>query len=135
MTIRPIQDGDYENILCKWWEDWGWTAPLKDFLPGTGFIVYDEETPVCAAFFYSSNSKVCWIEWLISNKQYRKKPNRSESILFLLTFLCELSKEHGFKYCVTMSNSKQLIQTYESLGFVSDKGNSQTLILCQHLPQ
>ena len=53
LSIEPLQEGDYEDILCKWWKDWRWTPPSKDFLPenGTGgFMVFDSGTPVCAGF-------------------------------------------------------------------------------------
>ena len=33
LNIIPLIAEDYENILCKWWKDWGWDSPSKDFLP------------------------------------------------------------------------------------------------------
>ena len=80
LEIKALEDSDYENILCKWWKDWDWEAPPKDFLPDNGkggLIVYDGDTPVCAGFIYVTNSAVSWVDWIISNKQYRKKPHRS----------------------------------------------------------
>ena len=74
--IRPLEVGDYETILMEWWKDWGWTPPPKDFLPqeGTGgMMVLDPDgTPICAGFIYITNSKVCLIEFIVSNKKYRK---------------------------------------------------------------
>ena len=37
-TIRKLNKTDYDNILLKWWKDWRWTAPPKDFLPDDGEI-------------------------------------------------------------------------------------------------
>jgi hypothetical protein len=31
LEIKALEDSDYENILCKWWKDWDWEAPPKDF--------------------------------------------------------------------------------------------------------
>ena len=53
LNINRLSSTDYDDILCQWWRDWRWTPPPKDFLPedGTGgYIVYDDETPVCAGF-------------------------------------------------------------------------------------
>lgn len=131
MKIRQIQDGDYENILTKWWSEWNWTPPVKDYLPETGFIVYDGETPICAAYLYKTNSKVAWVEWLISNKHYTKKPDRRDAILFLISFMSEFAKNLGYKYITAIASNQHAINIYETLGFISDKGKSQTLILCQ----
>ena len=73
-NIRPLQEGDYENILCGWWRDWKWVPPVKDFLPedGTGgYIVYDGDIPVCAGFMYTTNSRAAWCDWIISNIEYK----------------------------------------------------------------
>ena len=60
MEVRKLNSEDYDSILVKWWKDWRWTAPPKDFLPNNGeggFIVYDKGTPVCAGYMYVTNSK------------------------------------------------------------------------------
>ena len=60
LYVRPLIAEDYDKTLRQWWFDWRWTPPSRDFLPENGeggFIVYDEETPVCAGFMYETNSK------------------------------------------------------------------------------
>jgi hypothetical protein len=55
LYIRRLEDNDYDNILLTWWKAWGWEAPPKDFLPNDGvggFIVYDNDIPVCAGFVW-----------------------------------------------------------------------------------
>jgi GNAT superfamily N-acetyltransferase len=131
MIVVPMRDGDYESLLTPWWRDWGWVPPAKDYLPNTGFVLYDEDTPVCAAFLYMTNSKVAWIEWLVSNKSYRKKPGRREGILFLLSYMIEVAKQSGYTYITAIAENQHAINIYETLGFISDKGKSQTLILWQ----
>jgi hypothetical protein len=71
LEIRTLNSNDYDDILLKWWKDWGWDAPLKDFLPdnGTGgLIVYDGDTPICAGFVYVTNSSAAWVDWIVSSK-------------------------------------------------------------------
>ena len=76
-NIRPLNDTDYEEVLVGWWKDWKWTAPVPAFLPDDGkggIMVLDNDMPVCAGFIYMTNSKVAWVDWIISNKDYKKKP-------------------------------------------------------------
>jgi len=127
LTIRKLNSTDYEGILLKWWNDWGWLAPEKDFLPNNGeggVIVYDDEIPVCAGFMYLTNSSVAWIDWIISNKEYRKKPHRKEAIELLIASLTNISKESGSRYGYALIKNKSLIEVYENFGYI--KGDSYT---------
>ena len=50
ILVRQLNESDYDDILVKWWNDWAWAAPQRDFLPenGTGgLIVFDGDEPVC----------------------------------------------------------------------------------------
>jgi hypothetical protein len=132
--IHSLTESDYDNILTKWWADWGWEAPLKDFLPldGTcGLIVYDNDTPVCAGFLYVTNSKVCWVDWIISNKDYRKKPQRTDALLFLIASLTEAASKTGAKFVYALIKNKPLIEKYKSLGYT--EGDSYTKEMIKYL--
>ena len=133
LTIRPLSYEDYDDILVEWWKDWGWEhAPIRDFLPQFGeggVIVYDNTTPVCAAFLYNTNSKVAWITWVISNKEYRGK-KRKEGIVLLLTELEKIGKNIGAKYIFTNNNNNRLIETFIKLGY--NKGAESTEMI-KHL--
>lgn len=127
LTIRQLNENDYQDILINWWEQWGWKAPTRDFLPdnGTGgYIVYDDETPVCAGFVYITNSSVSWVDWIISNKEYREKEKRREAIKALIESLTNISRMSGSKYAYALIKNNSLIKTYEDLGYI--KGDSYT---------
>lgn len=128
LFIRELNEFDYEEILCGWWEQWGWNAPEKDFLPNDGkggVIVYDGDTPVCAGFMYLTNSKVAWVDWIISNKEYIKKPQRRDAIKLLVSSLTDICKSTGSKYSYALIKNESLIGMYEELGYV--KGDSYTI--------
>lgn len=132
LSIRPLQEGDYENILCKWWSDWNWTPPVKDFLPLNGlggYIVYDAEVPICAGYIYITNSKAAWIEFIVSNKEYREKPTRGQAIEYLIRTLTETAIDSGYKYCYASLKNKSLIETYKKIGYVCGDSNIQEVIL------
>jgi hypothetical protein len=127
LNVRVLNSNDYDDILVGWWKDWGWQPPAKDFLPddGTcGMMVLDGDTPVCAGFMYVTNSKVAWVDWIISNKQYREKPGRKEAISMLVSSLTEACKNSGNKYIYALIKSPSLISTYEEFGYI--KGDSYT---------
>jgi hypothetical protein len=127
LTIRQLNDNDYQDILVEWWSQWGWTAPEKDFLPDNGkggYIIYDEDTPICAGFIYITNSRISWIDWIISNKKYTERAKRREAISLLVDSLTNISKMSGSKYAYALIKNNSLIKTYEELGYI--KGDSYT---------
>lgn len=126
-NIRKLNSTDYDEILVKWWNDWGWDAPNREFLPEDGeggIILFDEDIPVCAGFMYITNSKVAWVDWIISNKEYRKKPNRTIAIQLLLEKLTDMCKASGSKFVYALIKHNGLIETYEKLGYT--QGDSYT---------
>lgn len=131
LNIRPLNDKDYEDILINWWEQWGWEAPKKDFLPDDGkggLIVYDGTEPICAGFIYMTNSKVAWVDWIISNKEYRVKEKRKEAISMLINSLTNISKQTGSKYAYALIKNQSLIETYESLGYTKADSYTKEMI-------
>ena len=126
-NLRPLKKDDYDNTLLEWWKEWGWEAPTKDFLPDNGkggLIVLDGVTPVCAGFIYVTNSKVAWVDWIISNKNYRKYPERKEALKTLIQSLTNICKDLGKKYTYALLRHEGLIKTYEELGYT--QGDSYT---------
>ena len=127
LYIRELNESDYDEILVGWWKQWKWEPPQRDFLPNDGkggIIVYDKETPVCAGFMYLTNSKVAWVDWIISNKEYTKKPQRKDAIKLLVSSLTDICKKTGSKYSYALIKNQSLIGMYEQLGYL--KGDSYT---------
>ena len=134
LYIRELNETDYDEILVGWWKDWGWDAPLKDFLPRDGrggIMVLDGEIPVCAGFMYITNSKVAWVDWIISNKEYTKKPQRKDAIKLLVSALTDICKTAGNKYVYALIKNESLINTYQELGYV--KGSNYTTEMIKKL--
>ena len=120
LNIRPLEVSDYDNILVKWWNDWRWTPPSKDFLPenGTGgYIVYDDETPICAGFMYTTNSTAVWCDWIISNIHYKDRENRKNGLALLVNTITEQAKNLNKKYVYALIKNKPLINVYKKIGY------------------
>jgi hypothetical protein len=131
MNIRKLNKSDYNDILIQWWRDWGWKIPPSiDMLPDegeSGAIVYQGDVPVCAGFIYTSNASLCWISWIISNKEYRDRTKRKESIKALIETLSLAGKNLGAKYCYVNFNSPHLVKPSEELGFIKGSVTQEML--------
>jgi len=120
LKILPLKPNDYDEILVQWWKDWRWTPPSKDFLPEDGrggYIVYDEDTPVCAGFMYVTNSKVVWCDWIISNIKYKDRDKRQQALEMLITRITLHAKSLDKKFLYALIKNKPLINLYKSLGY------------------
>lgn len=127
-NIRQLEYQDYDTLV-KWWNDWGLDAPSKDFLPEDGIggiMIVDKDTPVCAGFIYNTNSKVAWVDWIVSNTQYRGE--RKEAILLLIDSLTNICKNTGSKYVFSNNNNRFLINYFIKSGYIKGCENSVELI-------
>ena len=131
LHVKKLHPNDYEDILVGWWNDWGWEPPTRDFLPDDGaggLIVYDGDIPVCAGFLYITNSKASWVDWIISSKSYRKKPERSIALQMLIESLTNVAQKTGSKFAYALIKHNGLIEKYESLGYMRGDNYNQEMI-------
>ena len=129
--IRPLVESDYEDTLVGWWKDWRWIPPIRDFLPNNGcggIMVLDDNIPVCAGFLYTTNSGVAWVEFIVSDRNYKIKGNRSIALHLLVDTLTNIAKNMEFAYCYTLINNKSLIGVYSKLGYIKSSENSVEMI-------
>ena len=130
MEVRFLKENDYDT-LSKWWKDWRWTPPPADMLPqnGTGGVmVYKEDAEICAGFVYFTNSKTAWIEFIVSNFQYKDK-DRHEAIEMLINVLTKIVQDMGeYKYIYTSLKSKSLIDRYANCGYQLGSTNCNEMI-------
>ena len=127
-NIKPLSDDDYDNVLCDWWNDWRWTPPAKDFLPETGYMVYYNDEPICAAYMYITNSDVVLLEWVISNFKFKNKIIRKEALYMLIETITSLSSNLGKKYIYSLLKNKPLIELYKELGYIQGESNATEMI-------
>ena len=129
LKLRRLEESDYDTLVT-WWKDWKWEAPPRDFLPenGTGgFMVSNNDSDICAGFIYLTNSKIAWIEFIISDKQY-KEEDRNEAIQFLINSLSGVAEETGAKYGYAILKNKSLMKYYEEANFTVTGDNNTEMI-------
>lgn len=125
-NVRVLTEEDYP-VLCKWWQFWRFPAPPQDCLPsnGTGGIMVSKgDVDICAGFIYFTNSKLTWLEFIVSNNEYREK-DRSEAIQFLIDELCGIAERQGYKAVFSSIKNKNLIKHYEACNFQKNSGTTE----------
>ena len=131
LRIRPLESSDYDEILVKWWEAWGWAPPKRDFLPEDGkggLMVMDGDVPVCAGFMYVTNSNVVLLEWIISSFKFKNKKVRKEALYMLIVTVTSLAEGLGKKYVYSLLKNESLINIYKELGFNKGGNSGQEMI-------
>ena len=131
LEIRKLNNTDYDKVLCKWWKDWRWVPPSRDFLPENGeggFVVYDKDIPVCAGYVYVTNSKVGWCDWIVSNFEYKDRVKRKEALDLLIETLTNTLKLNGCKYSYALIKSKSLISNYINNGYTEADNYNKEMI-------
>jgi|TARA_R100001440_G_scaffold24225_2_gene39556 hypothetical protein len=130
-NIRQLEIADYKNILVKWWKDWNWQAPEIDFLPedgAGGMMILEGDIPICAGFIYMTNSKVAWVDWIISNKEYKDKTKRKKALLMLIDVLTLSCQKSGAKYAYALLKHTGLQKHYKQLGYKQGDKYNQEMI-------
>jgi hypothetical protein len=129
MNTRTLTESDYET-LTDWWKAWDWPILVKDMLPdnGTGGIMVENEGEnIVAGFLYWSNSKLVWLDWIISNPKVNRDI-RQEAIKKLILTAEHMTKEAGSKYMMSISRSNSLLKTHEQMGWNVDKTPSHEMV-------
>ena len=129
MNTRTLTESDYE-ILTDWWKAWDWPILVKDMLPdnGTGGIMVENEGEnIVAGFLYWSNSKMVWLDWIISNPK-TNRDIRQEAIKKLILTAESMTKEAGSKFMMSISRSNSLLKIHKELGWTIDKTPSHEMV-------
>ena len=120
LNARVINKSDWDMLL-SWWAGHGWPTPKKDNLPddGTGGIIVEEHgEPVIAGFIYQTNSKGCWLEYIISKPDYEN--DRSHLIDMLVASAEKTALSMGFKYMLFVGKSNGIRKSMKKHGWIED---------------
>ena len=121
--VRPLTEEDY-TVLCEWWKWFRFPAPPQECLPNNGLggiMVSRDGTDIVAGFLYFTNSKMCWLEFIVSNPQYRDK-DRTEAIRLLIDELTGIAQRKGYKVVFSSVKKEGLVNHYEACGYSKNSG-------------
>jgi hypothetical protein len=86
-------------------------------------MVYKDDILIAAGFLYLSNSKVAWLDWIVSNPQYRQS-DRKDALEVLIMGLEDVARHQGYNTIISIARNKSLINIHERLGYTVDKNPS-----------
>jgi len=125
LTVRALQESDWDT-LQEWWAKWKWPAITKEMLPLDGcggLIVHKGDIPIVAGFLYLTNSNVAWMEWIISNQDYRED-DRKEALEALILGLENIALSVDKTIILSVGRNSGLINTHKKLGYTVDDSAS-----------
>jgi hypothetical protein len=128
LSYRKTTTKDYEDTLTKWWSDWRWTAPSLDFLPEDGIVVSSDGIDVCACYIYNTNSKVMWMEFIISNMDVKDKSLRMKSLQYMFDIVKAIAGSSGKKYIMCNTKNQPLVNKLSQSGFLKGSENVTEMI-------
>jgi hypothetical protein len=115
---RPIEVEDYA-ILMKWWKSYdGIEIPDSSILPNNGlggFLIEKEGKMIAAAYLYLTNSAVGYIDFLISDPNYKGR-DRYNIIANLILICSDAAVAKGCKLVWAMTKYDGVIKRCEDLG-------------------
>jgi len=123
INIRKIELKDYEYI-DKWWVEQGYDAISKEILPmqGLGGLIVEKEKPIAAAYLYLTNSKMGYIDNLISDPKYVSK-DRFDVIANLMAACKKMAEDVGCLDIWAITNNKGILKRCKKLGYNVTKTN------------
>jgi hypothetical protein len=125
LTVRALQESDWET-LQEWWAKWNWPIMSKEMLPLNGcggLMIYKGNQLIAAGFLYLSNSKVAWLDWIISNPEY-KESDRKEALALLIDELEKVALAQDYSIIISIARNKSLINIHKELGYTIDENPS-----------
>jgi hypothetical protein len=125
LKSRSLLESDWET-LQEWWAKWKWPVVTKEMLPLNGLgglMIYKEDIPIVAGFLYLTNSSIAWMEWIVSNKEY-KEADRKEALELLIVELEKVALSVGKNIIFSVGKNKSLINIHKDLGYTVDENAS-----------
>lgn len=127
MKARPFQLGrDYPEI-CEWWRTHGFAMIPLAQLSSRGIVVEEGGNKYCAGWVYTTDSKLGWLEWVVTNPESPIK-RRKAGLECLVTEALKLGTALGIENLFASVSNKNLIKLYLSQGFTQGDTGMTNLI-------
>lgn len=132
LKARNLTESDYDTLV-EWWKKMRFPVPPRDFLPNNGLdgimIYNDEGDEICAGFIYETSAKsLAWIEYIVSNFDFKDREVRKKAIPLLIQCLVDISNQMGKKYIYTNLKNEHLINHFDKCGFVKGSGGTTEMV-------
>ena len=117
VTVRGFKYSDDYDTISTWWKKHGSFAPKKPHLSDNGFIVYVDDSPICAGWVYNTDSAICVFEFVVSNPDATKE-DRDLGLRQLIEYVKAWSEFKGYDLIYTSINISAYINKLKDSGFI-----------------
>ena len=111
-----IRNDKYMKQLSTWINQWKIDPIAIETLPRTGFVVDN----IAALFVYETNSSLCFLDYLISNKE-QDKIKTNEAIDILVEHAIKYCHDEGYKFMISNSKYETVVDRAKKHGFNVDE--------------
>lgn len=126
MKYEKFDKNKHYEQLRVFWKQYDWIAPEVDVLPETGYVAMVDDKPIAACFVYLSNSALCFMDWMIADKE-ANPDHRKEAVNGLIDKIKEQASESGYKIIYTITANTHLIGIYGEHGFQPMEKNAYSM--------
>ena len=130
LIFRKIVEEDWK-VIPTWYDQRpDWTMMPREAYPGnglSGIIACKDDKPVAVGFVYLANSTIAFLDWIISDKEYREE-DRDEIVKQLILELEGYAKDNGHNICYSIGRHEKLIEKHKELGWWVNDHHSYELI-------
>jgi hypothetical protein len=126
-SYKVLNKVDFYDTMKQWWNDWGFPVLNLDSLPENILVVSHDEEKACAIPIYMSDSNVCWIGFITSNKKASKK-TREGSMTFGLEVISILLKDTKYKNILTVTGNQFIDKSLTESNFLVTNKNIKEYI-------
>lgn len=116
MRVATFNKLTHYEIVKKWWAAHEWNVIPPRYLPLHGFIVFDDETPICAAWIYRTDSLFALLEYVVANPEV-KGERRAKGLDMLIASAKYKAHELGHKSIFMSTDHELLIKRLKKHGF------------------
>ena len=117
-NARPIEVEDNDTLM-EWWHSYdGIQIPDSSILPNNGlggFVIEKEGKMIAAAYLYLTNSAVGYIDFLISNPNYKGR-DRYDIIAELILICSNAAVAKGCRLVWAMTTYDGIVKRCKDLG-------------------
>jgi len=117
MKLIRFDKEKHYNLINMWWKEHKHNSMERDSLSPFGFIVYNNNTPICASFLYiMAGCNLGQIAWTTTNPKAGLK-EKYNAINFCIEGLLALANHYNIKNIISLSNSKGLTKLIQKKNF------------------
>lgn len=127
LSIRAVEDAD-RATLESWWRGHGIDPLPPEALPPNGFLAECDGLPLAAAWLYTTDSCIAWLEWFVRNPQATRE-QMDGALETLIDEACARARELGFELVFCAARHDSLLRKLVATGFTAWENKSMSLLL------